>query len=208
MSERIWFEDIQGFITQNNYKNFFPSKEMTFSEQLNSLLRFAIYFSILVFVLRKDINIFFIVVFMAGFTYLLNTVDIKNKRRERFYLERKNLERDPISKELCTKPTQNNPFMNVLVSDYGKNPDRKQACNPIKGKTKKIIKKYFDNNLYRDVSDVYNKIASDRNYYTTPITTIPNDQKGFAEFCYPQKDSCKQGNGNQCYGNVYRAISN
>ncbi len=208
MRELIWFEDLQGFINKDNFQHFFPSKEMTFSEQMNSLLRFGIYFSLLVFALRKDTNVFFIVVFIAGFTYLLYTVDTKNKQREKFYLDKKNLERDPNTKQLCTKPTLNNPFMNVLVSDYGQNPDRKQACNPIKGKTKKMIKKYFDNNLYRDVSDVYNKIASDRNYYTTAITTIPNDQNAFAKFCYSQNKSCKEGNTMQCYGNMYRAISN
>jgi hypothetical protein len=205
-NELIWFQDIQGFITKDNYSKFFPSKEMTFSEQLNSLMRFTIYFSVLMFVLRRDANILFIVIFMAGFTYLLYTVDSKNKRRERFYLDKQNLEKNKITKELCIKPTQNNPFMNVLVSDYA-NPQRKKACE-INGKTKKLIKKYFDNNLYRDVSDIYNKKASDRNYYTTPITTIPNDQKAFADYCYGKSKTCKEGNSQKCYVNMYRPISN
>jgi hypothetical protein len=35
-------------------------------------------------------------------------------------------------------------------------------------------------------------------FYTTPNTTIPNDQKGFAEFCFGDMISCKQGNEMAC----------
>ena len=36
------------------------------------------------------------------------------------------------------------------------------------------------------------------NFYATANTTIPNDQKGFAEFCFGQMPSCKEGDGLQC----------
>lgn len=208
MSDEIWFKDIKGFISPHNYNRFFPSKEMTFAEQLNSLLRFAVYFSVLVFVLKKDTNIFFIVVFMAGFTYLLFTVDSENKKRERFYLRQQNLLADKNTGKVCVEPTKNNPFMNVLMSEYAENPKRKEACDVTKGKPKKMAKKFFENNLYRDVSDIFDKNASDRNYYTTAITTIPNDQGGFAKFCYGQNKTCKEGNGLKCYSNMYRSVAN
>ena len=34
-----------------------------------------------------------------------------------------------------------------------------------------------------------------RTWYATPNTTIPNDQKGFAEFCYGNMTSCKEAGG-------------
>lgn len=207
MSERIWFDDIRGFMTEANYSKFYPSKDMSFAEQLNSLLRFAIYFSILVFVIRKDTNIFFAVIFMAGFTYMLYTVDTKNKVAERFYLSENNLEHDRHTNKLCVKPTKENPFMNILMSDYSENPQRKEACDITKGSVKHKVKKLFDNNLYRDVSDIYDKNASDRNYYTTPITTIPNQQTEYAQFLYGQDKGCKEGNGKKCYQNTYRTIA-
>jgi hypothetical protein len=37
-----------------------------------------------------------------------------------------------------------------------------------------------------------------RNFYSTPNTTIPNDQKAFAEFCYGDMISCKEGNPIAC----------
>lgn len=208
MSERIWFIDIKGFMTEKNYAKFFPSKEMTFAEQLNSLMRFAIYFSVLVFVLKKDTNIFFLVVFMAGFTYLLYTVDTKNKSREKFYMKQKGLAEEPHTNKVCIRPTKENPFMNVLMSEYSENPRRKAACDISKNKTKKVVKKYFDDNLYRDVSDIFDKNASDRNFYTMPSTTIPNDQTAYAKFLYAQGKTCKEGDGMACYKNMYRGISN
>jgi hypothetical protein len=33
-----------------------------------------------------------------------------------------------------------------------------------------------------------------RNFYTNPSTTIPNDQEGFANFCFGDMISAKEGN--------------
>lgn len=207
LQESIWFKDPKNFIGPSNYDRFFPSKEMTFAEQLNSLMRFSLYFSLLMFVVKKDTNIFFVPVFVAGFTYMLFSVDTKNKQREKFYTKSKGLQEDPHTKELCSAPSKDNPFMNVLMSEYATNPQRKRACTVTEGKTKTRVKKLFENNLYRDVSDIYDKNASDRNFYTTPITTIPNDQNSFAQYCYGGGKTCKQGNGTKCYQNTYRPVA-
>ena len=207
MSEKIWYQDIRSFITETNYNKFFPSKDMTFVEQLNSLLRFSLYFSVVIFILRKDTNIFFVPIFMAGFTYLLLSVDTKNKVKERFFIDSKDMTIDKDTKKLCVKPTKDNPFMNVLISDYANNTQRKQACDISKPNVKKKVKQMFSNNLYRDVSDIYDKNASDRNYYTMPSTEIPNNQEAFAKYLYGQGKSCKDGNGNKCYSNLYRPVA-
>jgi len=205
-SERIWFDNVSGFMTEKNYYKFFPTKDMTFAEQLNAILRFTIYFTIIIFIIKKDLNIFLVFIFVAGFTYILYTVDTQNKTHEKFYLQDRNIVEEKHTKKLCTNPSKDNPFMNVLISDYSQDPERKQACDPTKGPTKKLIKKHFDNNLYRDVSDIYNRNASDRNYYTMPSSTIPNDQNTFAQFLYGQDKTCKEGNPNKCYTNIYRSI--
>jgi len=38
--------------------------------------------------------------------------------------------------------------------------------------------------LFADLGDKYEFDDSMRSFYTNPNTTIPNYQKGFAEFCY------------------------
>jgi hypothetical protein len=97
--------------------------------------------------------------------------------------------------------------MNVLVSDYSINPTRKKACDIRKSNISKQVNEYFNKNLYRSVSDIFNKEASDRQWVTNPVTTIPNDQNDFAEWCYKTKPTCKEGNGNMCYSNTYRTLN-
>jgi hypothetical protein len=205
--EDIWYKDPSHLFTQSNYYVFFPSKDMSFAEQLNSFVRLSIYFSLIVFLLQKDVNIFIVPLFMGAFTYFLYSVDTENKHRETLKLEQENLEEDKHTKEICQKPTKNNPFMNVLVSDYVLNPEKKKACNISKSSVKQKAQEYFDSNLYRSVSDVFNKEASDRQWITNPITTIPNDADKFARWCYGVGKTCKEGNGNKCYVNTYRNVN-
>lgn len=206
MVEKIWFKDIKHLFTEKNYSNFFPSKEMTFTEQLNSLVRFSIYFSIVVYLLQKDSVIFMIPIFACLFTYFIYTVDNQNKVNEKLYLKDKNLYKDVYENETCQLPSKDNPFMNVLISDYVLNPEKKKACNVTRSNIKKQAQKHFDKNLYRSVSDIFNKEASDRQWITNPVTTIPSKQTEFAEWCWGQGATCKEGNGNRCYANAYRQI--
>ena len=206
MSEKIWFHDIPNFLIGENYNVFFPSSEMSFTSQLNSLQRLALYFCVIMYVIRQDANIFFVLAFMSIFTFLLYSIDTKNKLNERMFLKQMNLEKDKATGEFCYKPQEKNPFMNVLMSDYSEFPERPRACNVTDPKVKKDVKSHFDRNLYRDTSDIFHKNASDRQWYTTPNTAIPNDQGKFASWLYGTGPTCKEGNGEQCYINTYRGI--
>lgn len=206
MSEQIWYKDVKNLFNEKNYTHFFPSKDMTFAEQLNSLVRMSVYFSIIVYFLQKDTAIFMVPVFACVFTYFLYTMDTNNKVNEKLYLQDNNLYKDPHTEDVCQLPSKDNPFMNVLMSDYATNPSKKKACNVSKTTIKRQAQKHFDKNLYRSVSDIFNKEASDRQWITNPITTIPNDQEGFAKWCYGSAKTCKEGNGDRCYSNMYREV--
>ena len=43
-----------------------------------------------------------------------------------------------------------------------------------------------------------------RQFYSTANTTIPNNQAGFAEFCYGNMSSCKEGDDMACSKNLRR----
>jgi hypothetical protein len=98
----------------------------------------------------------------------------------------------------CTKPTIDNPFMNVTMKDYmnfdenGSVVNRPPACDPNDPEIKKMMDNTFSNNLYRDVSDVFGKQSSQRNYFTMPWTTIPNKQDEFARWLYLSPKTCKE----------------
>jgi hypothetical protein len=204
--EQIWFKDIKHLFTEDNFAIFIPTKDMTFAEQMNAILRLTIYFSVIVFLLRKNSAIFMVPVFFALFSYLIYNVDMSQKTVEKMFLNENDLHRDTFTKEICQKPSEENPFMNVLMSDYALNPEKKKACDVSKTYVKKQAQKYFDKKLYRSVSDVFNKEASDRQWVTNPITTIPNDQESFAKWCYGKNETCKEGDGDACYSNTFRTI--
>lgn len=206
MREPIWYKDPKNFITFQNYNAFFPSYEMSFEEQLNALMRISIYFSIIVFILKHDINIFFIVVFMGIFTFLLDSVDKQKDKNKELFLKENNLSENRHTKELCTKPTINNPFMNVMMNEYATSPNRKPACNVNLEKTKEEIAEAFNHGLYRDVGDIFSNFSSDRQYVTNPSTTIPNDREKFTKFLYESGPTCKEGSGETCFKLQYSPI--
>jgi hypothetical protein len=91
----------------------------------------------------------------------------------------------------------NNPFNNVLITDYAFNPNKPEfneeyttdletrLTNGIKSS---IVEQNKDNNeitdLFKNDGDNLALEESSRQFFTNPITTIPNKQDNFLEFCY------------------------
>ena len=131
---------------------------------------------------------------LMDYKTLLNSIDTEQSIRDFDPNEAEiitSLDDFVLKKKDCVKSTINNPFMNAnLITDKR---DRNAAClyydNPeIAAK----VETNFDNNLYRDVSDLYNKRNSQRQYYTMPATTIPNEQTSFAKWLYLSPPTCKE----------------
>ena len=87
--------------------------------------------------------------------------------------------------------------MNVLMNEYTEDPKKPIACPIGDDKIEDKVNKYYDR-LYKDVDDIYGKNNGYRQFYTNPNTTIPNDQAGFARFCYGDMISCKEGSDLAC----------
>lgn len=196
--ETFWAENLQGFITDKNYFVIIPTPDMTFEEKLNAATRFAIYFTLVMLLVKKDTQVLvFFVIFMIG-TFFLHKYKTENQEDERFVLNNIGVhkKRDDT---YCVKPTKDNPFMNVSFNDYKNFPNRPQACDVTNPKIKHQVDKLFKTGLHHEHDDIFQRNTSDRQFYTNPITTIPNDQEGFAKWLYyiPGK-TCKEGNGQQC----------
>ena len=58
--------------------------------------------------------------------------------------------------------------------------------------------------LFKDAGSELMFEQSLRPFNSNPSTTIPNDQAGFAEFCYGSMISCKEGNQFACARNLAR----
>lgn len=183
--DEFWFTNPAILLQRNRMLEFYPSSEMTFTEKLNAGVRFSIYLSILLFVATLNYLYFYIPLIALLITYAFYTVTSKT---EPF----KDTLFDKVTTK-CQKPSYNNPFMNVLVTDYKYNPNKQPACN-VKDdpKIKEEIENKFNFNLYQNVDDVYGNQNSQRQYFTMPWTTIPNDQGGFAKWLYNLPKTLKE----------------
>lgn len=102
----------------------------------------------------------------------------------------------------CTAPTVDNPFMNATMKDYmnfdkdGSIVDRPPACDPSSPSVKNEIETNFNNNLFKDVNDVFGKSNSQRQFFTMPWTQIPNDRESFQQWLYLSPATCKENQDN------------
>ncbi len=176
MGDKFWLNDISVLIKDKRYLDFFPTKNMSHNEILNSLTRFSLYLIILFLLfINWDSYYFFIPIIIIVICILMNKLD------------------DSKLEEKCTRPSKTNPYMNVSLYDLENNKDRKGACSYDDPEINKESTKYFEDNLYTNVDDIYQNRNSQRQFYTMPVSTIPSKQDEFAKFCYGTKaeDQCK-----------------
>jgi hypothetical protein len=192
--EIVWFEDLYSFVfNQDNWLKFIPDKNYTFIENLNAVMRFSLLFSLVIFFVKRDYTALYFALFVGFMTYALYMHDKRHSNLKIELFDKMNLVQSPTQeKSICYKPSADNPFMNVSYIDQNDFPNRPPACDGTRKSTKLEVKKLFDSGLYRDVDDIFHKKASDRQFYTTPSTTIPNDQRSFAEWCFKTAKTLKE----------------
>ena len=199
---RIWYRDPAGFMRDTAATHFVPTKDDTLPVQLNAVMRFAIYFTLVLLLIKRDVNVLFIAVFAAAATYVIYESHAADQHRVREKMEGLDLALSHENKP-CVRPTRHNPFMNVTPDQYDTFPNRPPACNPLQRQVKRAMEDKYEHNLFRDVDDVYGRKTASRQFYTMPSTTIPNDQTAFAEWCYKTGPTCKEGNGLRCASQMY-----
>lgn len=202
----IWYKDPVSFFDINNMLLFYPTSEMDYAAKLNSIMRLVLYVSIILYSLKNDMKVFTLSLVVGIIIYIMYTVE---EEKEKYISDYGGASKyddgkldidddDEYANKECTKPSKENPFMNVMMNEYTENPKRKKACK-LTNKVNNYIDEYFNDNLYRSVDDIYNKNASERQYYTMPATEIPNNQDEFAQWLYGNSEkTCKEGNGLKC----------
>jgi len=65
----------------------------------------------------------------------------------------------------------------------------------------------IESKLFKDLGDNFDFDQSMRPFYATANTKVPNDQTAFAQFCYGDMTSCKEGNEFACVKNNARYIN-
>lgn len=101
-----------------------------------------------------------------------------------------------FNKVNCKRPTKDNPFMNSTLGDIGK-PSLPAACNADDENIEDEIDNKFNEDLFRDIDDLFNVKNSQRQFYTVPVTSNPPDTLKFANWLYKSPTTCKN-NQSRC----------
>ena len=208
MTTPLWTDKISILYEKKYLFEIVPNKQFDFNRKLNSLLRLSIYYSIIVYMMdQKKSNMFYIPFVVAIITYVLS-----RRYKETFVIKTQtDLMNNQSSEDLikglegsCKTPTKNNPFMNPEIYDYNTKNVEQPACTSYNNKgVQKYADKLFSSSLVRDVNDLFGKGNSQRQFYTVPGNSIPNDQDTFSKWLYATPKTCKEGNGLQCAANMY-----
>lgn len=177
-SDRIWYKDI--FVLTKRPLEFFPTKSQSPAERLNALVRLLVYITLVLFAYTQNIR-----TVMIGLAAIA-TITLVHRGRGN---------NAGFPNDTCRHPTKDNPFANTLVTEYGK-PRPPPPCEY--DDVKEEIVKNFNDGLFRDVEDVYDKQNSQRQFYTHPTGGNPPDTHAFSEFLYSNSRNCKT-NSAQCY---------
>ena len=201
MAEKIWYQDLPGLFTLRNYYIILPLQSLTFEEKLNAIVRFFVYFGIIMSLVRTNANHILWGIITLVITAIIYQYYTGTKFRIEKYLEGEDI--DVIDNTVCKRTTVENPFMNPTVNEYGTKTKYENACPITNEKINDKIDENFNERLFQDCSDIYGKMASQRQFYTVPNTSIPNDQEGFAKWLYSTPPTCKEGNGFACMSQTF-----
>lgn len=181
--DNIWYEDVR--VLPARWGEFFPTASQTPSERVNALVRLVLYATVAAFAYNREPRT---LVFGAGVVAVVSFAF--GHRREEGYPTPLAGAPDPPQ---CTPPTKDNPFANVLLTDLSK--PRPPACKY--DAVKDSVRSNFNDGLFRNATDVYERENSQHQYYTMPVTTAIPDTGAFADFLYGGMKSCKENQG-QC----------
>ena len=199
ISDPFWMNDYTILFRQDRLHQFFPTYEMTFVEKLNAITRLALYLGIALYIVSQNYNWLYISILVPIFSIFLFKTQQENL--ETYFNQYDSIENTINENELMQKPsvapTVNNPFMNAnLITDDRTRAPATPSWN--NDELKKDIEEKFNYNLYRDAGDLYGKNNSQREFYTVPSTTIPNDQTTFAKWLYSTPSATCKENTTKC----------
>ena len=211
----IWLNNPMILLKKGQINQIWPKENMNRNEKINAITRLVIILTILGFLVTQKSNFFITGIVTLGIIIMLYYArEYKNSN------ENNNGNSSSVEgftnpkvynalKGNFTNPTKTNPLMNVLLPEIQDDPKRKMAApaynkaveKQINNRTEDFIVSNFDNDpeikkkLFSNLGDSLEfENFGQYNFYATANTRIPNDQKSFADFCYGDMISGKEGN--------------
>lgn len=178
MGEQIWFKSPSVLFDRDTWSRFVPTKEMTTSEALNSVVRFATYFAVILYFASGNGSYLMAIPVVMATTILLQNLFPNGKTIESF------ITKEVTKKDAYTMPSNANPFMNVLLTEIVDNPNRSDAAPTNRRDVKTEIHKSFQktSDIYMDTTDLFDQTHAMRTFHTLQSSTVPNDLDGFKKW--------------------------
>lgn len=200
----FWLENPNILLNKNYITEFWPMHNFDLARKLNAITRLIVVMTILGYFFTK--SPFIPVSAVISIVVLVMIYKSKSKHIEGYTNNDKLIPQEikEVLKKEFTVPTKKNPLMNVLIDEYSENPNRNPAAPAYVEKINEEINenaKSQDARLFKNLGDNLAFQHSMRNFYSMPNTQIPNNQKDFANFCYGNMPSCKEGDELQCSKN-------
>jgi hypothetical protein len=173
--EPLWINNPTVLFSRDTWFKFVPMSYMDIPTSLNAIVRFTVYFSIIMSMTDSKYLIAIPVVLVL--TVIAEKVFPHVRSLEAF----KNV---TSILENYTRPTPTNPFMNPLLTEITDNPNRADAAPVTSSKVKREIEKAFQHtsDIYMDTTDRFDMAQSMKTFHTLQSAKIPNDQDGFLKF--------------------------
>jgi len=224
----FWSDNPNVLFQKDYILEFFPVNTMSYEQKLNAVTRTILILTIVGYIITRNLRIMIVSGLTLLSIFILHYYQGKekkktedNKVKEGFanptthYLDDNHIS---IPKDVFMLPKSDNPFSNVLITDYDYNPDKKPAPpsfnsnvnTEILEQAKKLVSEAnpdqpdIADKLFKGLGEQLVFEQSLRPFTSNPSTTIPNDQGAFADFCYGSMISCKEGNQFACARNLSR----
>ena len=216
----FWGTDPNVLFDPASVLEFFPMSTMTYNQKLNAISRLVIIMTLLLYFVLASFRVFVIGIITLGAIWILHYTQRQQQQQKKvrfaegFNTEVANdyLKDKWLPDDVFAETTRENPFQNVLMTDYDvagmKKPAQAAFSNNVKDDVMEHAKSMIDSinpeqpkiseKLFRSLEDNLAFEQSMRPFYSTAATTIPNDQGSFADFCYGSMVSCKDGNPFAC----------
>ena len=185
---KAWFDEPEQIIRSDQISQFWPRSDQTPEDRVNAASRFVIYVSCALYLIRRDPRVFILGATVLGVIFVLYRSKMVKETYGGYVMN---------GHGMCQMPTRDNPMGNVLITDYTDAPNRLEACYA--ASVRPYIESHnssripYDSGRSRTPMPQYLRNAAERQFVSNPVTKIPGDQTGFAEWLYGAKNAptCK-----------------
>jgi hypothetical protein len=187
--------DFRQIFRNDKLLSFWPSSRQTAEDRTYSTIRFILYATVIIYIIKRDARIFALAALVMGILYMLSRSGMIQEGRAFAAVN------DGRAMRGVTMPTLDNPMGNVLITDYQDNPDRPSAA--YYPTVREEVRKQWD-----VIHPFERQADAERNFYTVASTTIPNDIEAFMTAAYGDRNApmCRDTPGACDPDNSFRSM--